>query len=393
MQPKRTGTNIILGDCCSTTAYEWARKTFTNRRDRFGMPLGHLGASFSQIVEYGSVQLAISSDGIGTKVELAERMEKYDTLGFDLIAMVADDLICNGSEPTNFSNILDVDYLDNEIVNQLMRGLHDAAKEASIAVTGGEIAELGSRISGYGPKMHFNWCGTGIGVLTHSASPLDGSQIKQGDMLIALRSRGFRSNGFTLARRILEQRYHDTWHLQECTPSSTWGHVLLSPSLIYAPGVINLFSLGDSIKSIVHITGGGIAGNLERVLKHNGYGAILSDLYPPFLSMKTLQKYGNVSERDAYDNWNMGQGMLLIIAESAVREALNILKNHGYEAKTAGIISSDDTITLHSRGENPEVLTYTIRRKKECCEKQTASFSHQSQVPRNALPQGRRGTG
>ena len=107
-------------------------------------------------MDFNGVKIGMTSDGIGTKIELAERTGIYNTIGFDLVAMVADDLAANGIETVNLSNILDVDFLDADIVDQLMEGLYKAAKFANITVTGGEIAELGSRIGGYGDRMHFN---------------------------------------------------------------------------------------------------------------------------------------------------------------------------------------------------------------------------------------------
>jgi len=230
-----SGLDIDLGNSCSQIAYGWAKKTFANRKSGSGNPLPSAAGGFSTVIDIGGVHIGISSDGIGTKIELAERMGIYNTLGFDLLAMVADDLAANGIETVNISNILDVDHLDANIVDQLMEGLHKAADFARITITGGESAELGNRIGGYGKGMHFNWGATGIGILPNGKEIIDGRSVKAGDLLIALKSRGFRSNGFSLLRRIMENKFGSEWHKADYKSGKTWGEILLTPSLIYTP--------------------------------------------------------------------------------------------------------------------------------------------------------------
>ncbi|MDZ7821846.1 MAG: AIR synthase related protein [Candidatus Marinimicrobia bacterium] len=182
------------------------KKPFGNRPAGEGSPVPGLDGAFSNIMDFRGVKIGMSSDGIGTKIEVAERTGIYDTLGYDLIAMTADDLAANGMETVNLTNILDVDHLDHAVVDALMRGLHDAAGVANIVITGGEIAELGGRICGYGRGMHFNWCAAGTAVLPEGTEPVDGSGISAGDSVIALKSRGFRSNGFSLLRNVMRER-------------------------------------------------------------------------------------------------------------------------------------------------------------------------------------------
>ena len=131
------GYSIEEGNAASRNAYNWSKKTFANRAGQPGEPAQDLDGGFSNEIRFGAERLGISSDGIGTKIEVAERLNKYDTLGYDLIAMTADDLIAAGFVPTNLSNIIDVNHLDYDVVDQLMRGLHDAANFTKIAITGG----------------------------------------------------------------------------------------------------------------------------------------------------------------------------------------------------------------------------------------------------------------
>ena len=208
------GYSIEEGNAASRNAYNWSKKTFQNRAGKPGEPAQDLDGGFSNEIRFGAERLGISSDGIGTKIEVAERLNQYDTLGYDLIAMTADDLIAAGFVPTNLSNIIDVNHLDYDVVDQMMRGLHDAANFAQVAITGGEIAELGNRIGGWpGAKMNFNWCSTAIGVLHPSlAQPLSGKTAQAGHAVVALRSPSFRSNGYSLARKTLQKVFGDNWH-------------------------------------------------------------------------------------------------------------------------------------------------------------------------------------
>lgn len=356
VKERESGRDISLGDRCSKVAFDWACKSFQNRKGRPGALVGGLESSYSNVIDFGSVQIAMASDGIGTKIEIAERMGIYDTLGFDLVAMVVDDLVCNGAEPTSLSNVLDVDFLDEGIVQDLMKGLYEAATSANISVTGGEIAELGSRIGGYGKRMHFNWCATGIGVLQSSDVIRNGQSIRPGHTIIALKSCGLRSNGFSLARGILQKGFGDLWHEQAYSSEKTWGQILLTPSLIYAPFLLKIQRMGIPLHAVVHVTGGGIAGNLKRVLRKNSLGAELSNLFAPFPFMLELQRMGELDEEEVYEKWNMGNGMLLIVEDSDSTEVLRLLAAQKIEAKVAGVVCDDDRIILHSKACIPKKL-------------------------------------
>ncbi len=348
-QTSNSGMDIDLGNECSKNAYNWSKKTFINRSAKAGMPATDLEGGFSNLLYFGDTRIGIASDGIGTKIELAERSRIYDSLGYDLIAMVADDLASAGFEPTNISNIIDVDHLNYEVIDQLMKGLHDAANFAQIAISGGEIAELGNRIGGYGEGMHFNWCSTAIGQLHPSLkTPINGKDIKAGDKVISLRSRGFRSNGFSLIRRVMLKEFGEEWHKEAYDDSKTWGEVLLTPSLIFSPAITNLLENGISLKGVGHITGGGIADNFRRVLKLSGKGAILNDLYPPHEVMLRLIDLAKVELSAAYLYWNMGNGMLIVVGEEQLEESLTTLTAANYEAKAVGTITDEKEIILQT---------------------------------------------
>ncbi|MBK6610008.1 MAG: phosphoribosylformylglycinamidine cyclo-ligase [Sphingobacteriales bacterium] len=340
------GVDHDLGNTCSKNAYAWAKKTFANRHNLAGEPVLKTDGGFANLLQFNGQKIGITSDGIGTKVELAERTGIYHTLGFDLVAMVADDLAAAGLVPTNLSNILDVDRLNYNIVDALMQGLHDAANFCQIAVTGGEIAELGNRIGGWGNNMHFNWCSTAIGIL-HPAllAPLDGSEITSGQAVITLYSPGFRSNGFSAARRILAQNYgSDDWHQAQFLPEQkTWGEVLLTPCTIYTPLVTQLLNDGVALSGVAHITGGGIAENLARLLRLNQLGATLPTLFNPHQAMQQLVQWSKMPPAEAYRTWNMANGLLLISPTNQVNSILQQAQNMGYKAQLAGEVLPNTT--------------------------------------------------
>ncbi len=344
---QKSGVDIDLGNRASSVAYGYAKKTFRNRAGKKGQVSIKTDGSFSNLILFGKERIGIGSDGIGTKAEIAERTRIYDTLGFDLVAMVADDLAVMGFEPTNLSNVLDVDFIDVDTVNSLMKGLQKACDFAGITVTGGEIAELGNRVGGYGEGMHFNWSATALGTLPGNLTePIDGSQIKQGDIIISLRSRGFRSNGFSALRHILSEQFGDAWHREKYDENQTWGEIALIPSLIYAPLITRAVSREIIPVGMAHITGGGIPDNLKRTLKVSGTGAVLDRLFPPHESMKKMMKMGNVPPEKAYRWWNMGNGMLVILRPDKADVFLDLASQMAYDARIAGEIVSRKEIKL-----------------------------------------------
>lgn len=344
MSPDRLSrVSQSVNDRCSAIAQTWAQTTFPDSSSA-----EESNADFSHRVPTPSGSVAITSDGIGTKVEIAERMGQYDTLGFDLVAMVVDDLIAGGSRPLALSNILDVDCFDEAIIDDLMRGLATAARTAQVVVAGGEIAQLGSRISGFGNGMHANWCATAIGtpMAVHASA---NRNPKASDCVIALASDGFRSNGFTLARSILESRLGKDWHTAMTASGMSWGDRLLTPSRIYAPAVASMIEAGLSMVASAHITGGGIPGNLPRILKGVTLRAELDDLWPPHPAMIELAQMADIDPKDAYGQWNMGTGYLCIVAADAASATLSHAKDFGIRARIAGRLVEGEGLRIDAR--------------------------------------------
>jgi len=330
---EESGVNISLGDECSKIAYTAAMNTFKGRSDMIGEPMKDEGG-FSGMLNMGDFYLVQNDDGVGTKIEIAERISKYDTLGYDLLAMVLDDAICVGAEPISVTNTLDVDKLDSKKISALMTGLQKASLEHKIVIPGGEIAELGNAVNGY------LWNATVVGVVEKN-KVITGENIASGDKLIALHSDGFRSNGFSLIRHILANEYGEDWADKEYSEGITWGEQLLIPSKIYSSAVMEMHGrYGEAakvnLKGVVHVTGGGIHGNLHRIMKKTKFKAKIDNLPKAHKMMLKLMEIGDVSEDEAYKTWNMGVGMILI--SQNYEEIASICEKHGIKTSIIGKI-------------------------------------------------------
>ena len=349
---KNAGVDIKVGDEASKIAYEYAKSTFSSRKGMIGEPVTDEG-SYAGLIDMGDYYLVQCDDGVGTKIEIAERIGKYDTLGYDLLAMVADDAVCLGAETISISNTIDTNKINAEVIEGLMKGLAKACIEQKVIIPGGEIAEVGKSVNGN------IWNATAVGVLEKD-KVITGENIKLGDKIIALREKGFRSNGFSLVRYILENKFGKDVYMKKSPFGKSWGEMLLEPSKIYSAELLKILGrFGEKrkidIKEISHITGGGIAGNFKRILKKKKLGAIFDNLFEPSKMVKEIQKLGNVSEEEAYKTWNMGNGMMLVVAPDNVNF---VLQNLDVGAKVVGEITEEQKIIIQTKGNAPQKLIY-----------------------------------
>jgi len=170
--------------------------------------------------------------------------------------------------------------------------------------------------------------------------------IKAGQLIFTLKSRGFRSNGFSSIRRILKEYFGDNWHNETYDDKNTWGEKMLTPSLIYSPLINEIIASGTELTGVVHITGGGVFDNLRRALKLNNIGANLNNLFDPLPEMLKIQELGKVSNEDAYLWWNMGNGMLLVADEKYADNILQKAKQSNYECQIAGTVTAGSNIQV-----------------------------------------------
>jgi len=339
---KNAGVDIHLGDACSKIMSSAADKTFANRKGSSAVIriLEKKGLHRIITVSAGGLKLMLNSDGIGTKVEFAERTGKHDTMAYDLFAMLCDDAVRYGAEPVALSNVLDVNALDRETIRGLAKGMVKAAKDAGIAVVAGEIAELGVRVGGYG-KNNYNWGGTVLSVVRKEIS---GLEIKAGSSVVGLEEKGFRSNGISLVRKIMKRAYGKDWHGQK-KGGRTLGALALTPSRIYTRAALEML---EDAQGIAHITGGGIPGKLGRLLATQKLGADITDPFPPCAMMLLCQKLGGVEDAEAYKVWNMGQGMLIMTCRP--EKIVSIAAKFKIRAKVIGKITASSGLNITSRG-------------------------------------------
>ena len=343
------GVNIEEGDAASHIAGQFAAKTFPGRKGKIGQAV-KLPGGFAGILDFGKYYLITGDDGVGTKMEVAERLGKFDTLGADLVAMVADDAICLGAEVVSITNTLDAPKIDRKIVSQLLKGLAKSCLEQKIIIAGGELAEVGKTVKG------MVWNATAIGIVDKKKVIL-GDKIKPGNAIISLREKGLRSNGFSLARKILADKFGKNWHTKKPVLAKaginkkTWGELLLTPSQVYHAAILDLIGrFGEKpkveIKGLAHITGGGIPGNLPRILKSKKLGAKLDNLWPIPDFVEELIRIGKIPLDEAREAWSLGNGMLLVVAPKDADQAIKLLAKNKIAARSAGEITNSGKIEI-----------------------------------------------
>ncbi len=347
-----SGVDIEKGDEASSTAYSHALNTFSSRSGMIGEPV-KLEGGYSGLMDFGDFYLVQNDDGVGSKSEVAIRVGKYDTLGYDLLAMVSDDAVCVGAETVSINNTIDTEKVDNDITDKLLGGLSNACSEQKIIISGGEIAELPGLVNG------FTWNSSAVGIVAKD-KVLTNEKIAVGDSVVTLKSGVVRSNGLSLVRKILKDQFGENWHTAEWKDGTTWGETILTPSVIYANAVLDMIGrYGQESKAQVHgvshITGGGMH-NPRRILKRNNLGVNLDNLWAPHEAVLDLMKLGNVSDEEAYKVWNMGNGMMVITPEPD--KVIEIAKANGIEAQIAGSVIKEPEIRFVSQALGNDVIVF-----------------------------------
>lgn len=338
---KESGVDIDKGDDASRAAYNAAKQTFASRKGMIGEPVANFEGGFTGALDFGDFYLLQNDDGVGTKSQIAGMIHKYDTLGYDLVAMVADDAICCGAEVISISNTIDTHKVNTEEITEMMQGFSRVCVEQKIVIPGGEIAELSDMCNGT------VWNATAIGIVEKDKL-ITGANVQKGDKVIGLFSNGFMSNGFTLVRHILKNKFGENWASQEYENGKTWGEVTLTHSPVYHAFLLTLLGRYKqprkvNIKAIAHVTGGGLPGNLPRVLP-KGLGADLNNLPSPPKFMTDIQELGNVERAEAYKTWNMGIGMCLVLEEKDVATVLEAAKKAGIGSQMIGEITDQEGV-------------------------------------------------
>lgn len=278
----------------------------------------------------GELVLAAGADGVGTKVKIACLLDKHDTVGVDLVAMNVDDVVCCGARPLFFLDYIALGFLSPKTVVSIVSGIVRGCEMAGCALLGGETAQMPGL---YSPG-EYDLAGFAVGLVSRK-DIVDGRRIIPGDVLVGLFSSGLHSNGFSLVRRVLLDEGRMKLEAPFADTGRTLGEELLEPTRIYCRAVLRLKEHLD-IKGIAHITGGGITGNLPRILPE-GVGARIdrrSWEVPPVFTL--VKRIGKIEDAEMFSVFNMGIGMILILSERNAAEAINILESLGFGAKVIG---------------------------------------------------------
>ncbi|MDA8166536.1 MAG: phosphoribosylformylglycinamidine cyclo-ligase [Actinomycetota bacterium] len=302
--------------------------------------IGGLGG-FAGLVELPHLKnpvLVSATDGVGTKVLIAEALGRYDTVGIDLVAMSVNDLITTGARPLFFLDYLAVGRLDPEKAAQLVEGVAEGCRQSGCALLGGETAEMPDLYTG----GHFDMAGFAVGVVEKDAI-IDGSRIEAGDAVIGLPSSGVHSNGFSLVRKILE--VNGIGYGDELPGVGPAGEALLQPTRIYARDVAALLQAAD-VRAMAHITGGGLPENVPRVIPAGRTARIdLSRLRTSPL-FDSLRRLGNVASGEMLRTFNMGIGFVAIVAASDAGKAQDAVPG---AVRLGEIVSGTDRIEFIKR--------------------------------------------
>lgn len=268
--------------------------------------------------------LVSGTDGVGTKLKLAFRLDKHDTIGIDAVAMCVNDVLAQGAEPLIFLDYVAIGHNIPEKVEAIVSGVAEGCRQAGCALVGGETAEMPGMYS----DGEYDIAGYTTGVVEKSKL-IDGSKVTEGDVLVGIASSGVHSNGFSLVRKILADN-----NLMDDEEILRW---LLTPTKIYVRQVLDVIHNTD-VHAICHITGGGFDENIPRVL-HDGQAVEIQEgsweILPVF---RFLEEKGNIPHREMFNIFNMGIGMVVVLPESEVQKAITILQSHGEKASVIGRI-------------------------------------------------------
>ena len=296
--------------------------------------LGGFGGLFElDCTGYKHPVLISGTDGVGTKLKIAMIMDKHDTIGIDCVAMCVNDVICAGAKPLVFLDYIACGRNIPEKIAEIVKGVAEGCVQADCSLVGGETAEH----PGMMPEDEYDLAGFTVGVVDKEKI-LSNDTMKPGDVIIALPSTGVHSNGFSLVRKIFDiDGNPDVLHT---TPAElggkSLGEALLAPTRIYVRSVKALLRAGVDIHAVSHITGGGFYENVPRMMTQGLTAQIDLSTFPRLPIFDLIQKTGDIPERDMYNTYNMGIGMILALPAEQAEQALSVLKGAGETAYQIG---------------------------------------------------------
>ena len=305
--------------------------------------LGGFGGMFAPDVAGMKKPVLVSgTDGVGTKLRLAQLMDKHDTIGIDCVAMCVNDIICGGAAPLFFLDYIACGKNDPARIAEIVTGITEGCRQSECALVGGETAEH----PGLMPDDDYDVAGFSVGIVDEEKI-IDGKRLSQGDALIGLASTGVHSNGFSLVRKVLDVEHADLTSPVEQLGGKSLGETLLTPTRIYVKAIKALLKAGIDIHAVSHITGGGFNENVPRMMTDGLTARIQLSSFPKLPIFQLIQDKGNIPERDMYNTFNMGIGMILALPADQAQQALSVLADAGESAYAIGeVVAGADGVEL-----------------------------------------------
>ena len=304
--------------------------------------IGSFGGTFS-LAAFKDMEepvLVSGTDGVGTKLKLAFDMNKHDTIGIDAVAMCVNDIICGGAEPLFFLDYIATGHIAPEHIAEIVKGISEGCRESSCALVGGETAEM----PGFYPAGEYDVAGFAVGIVDRKKM-IDGSTIKEGDVIIGLPSTGVHSNGFSLVRKLVEVSGVKLDEYDEAL-GETYGEALLKPTKLYVKA-IKAAKEAATLKGIAHITGGGFIENIPRALPEGVSAKMnLKAIEKPAI-YDFLEKTSGLGIEELYNTFNMGIGMIIVVAPEDATKVLDALHAASEKASVVGeIVKGDKGVIL-----------------------------------------------
>ena len=324
----------------------WIRPTETFRAGKsMGRSLLDVGY-FANVIDIGhDLGLAMSTDGVGTKILVAEMLNRYDTIGIDCVAMNVNDVICVGAEPVAMLDYIAIERATPEVLGAIGRGLHEGARQAGVSIVGGEISQIKEMIRGLRDGSGLDLVGMCIGVVPAGKVNV-GQAVAPGDSIVGLRSTGLHGNGYTLARHALFEKGGMRPEQRPSQLGRSIGEELLEPTRIYVPEVMDLLAQALPIKALANITGDGLL-NLTRIKPAVGFR--IDALPEPQPIFGLIQQMGQIADEEMYRVFNMGIGFCVIApSDRGVLEAIHdTARRHGVESFVLGQVIEDPRRRVH----------------------------------------------
>lgn len=332
---KDSGVDIDAGNKTVEYIKPLAKKTY---RPEVISGVGGFSGLFKIPSGYKEPILVASTDGVGTKLKLAFKLNKHETIGIDLVAMCVNDLICSGAEPLFFLDYLGTGKLSPEQGKEIIKGIVEGCLQTNCTLLGGETAEL----PGFYKNEEYDLAGFAVGVVEKNKI-IDGSKIKAGDILIGIESSGLHSNGYSLAQKVFFEvaKWDITYKHPEL--EKPIGELLLTPTFIYTKLIKDLTNKFE-IKGIANITGGGLTENTPRIFPDNYICEIDLTSWQRLKIFKVIQELGGIEDNEMLRTFNNGIGMILIVSKEIEKEVISVIRRQNYKSYKIGIIKESNNL-------------------------------------------------